>query len=686
MSAPPVPSRAAAHVAAITVLACTTLAMANLPADALPIEWLLAFTLPGAVMGLLRPHGVHSWWRALLALALQTGACYLALELVGPMSRPAALACTILPPLAFVTARHQDSDAALALFLSFCVLLVGVILDGVHLPLLLAYGAAGCASLRCAAHIAAHTLGRPSRRRPAMRAERLATVTSSLVLVLACLCAGFAIERTLGWLPSPSRQRTADAESPTEMRGPRSVGLSDSFVLDGGQGVLSELTGEQLVRVRSEAGDEVPGDLYLRSGFFAVPGLDRWQLGALERAPAPRADGHVLRRPLPRVATSWLELERFAGARNFVFVPPHTCEVRGLEDLIVDRTREWLRQREGSAQNVYQVGYQRLPHPAAEARLDPRASRLGLLGLPVGLDRRPFEDLLHEWRVGDDPARATDQIAAGLAARCRYDRIEPVGPYAHALENFLFASGDRRGYCMHFASAAALMLRLRGIPCRIGVGLYGGDPDRKEPGARIYGSQHAHAWVEIPYVDRGYVVFDPTPAAERGRRTPSRLDTTPTAEAGQPVPAGQAGEAAAEFLRWVTQPWLLVLALLLAVASAAWPTGTPQPPRIATPATAKTARRLLVRILRALGRAGHLRAHRQTLEAFARDLARRRRLLPEVEAAFLAYQEVRFGGRPFDPARERVLLHAVDAATRMPPFEPAGGPDASDRRADPERS
>ncbi|MEO6593703.1 MAG: transglutaminase domain-containing protein [Planctomycetota bacterium] len=645
--------------------------MANLPADALPIAWLLAFTLPGALLGLLPNRGAQTWRRALLALALQAAACYLALELVGPMSRPAALACTILPPLAFVAARRHDSDGALGLFLSFCVLLVGVILDGLHLPLLIAYGVAGCLCLRCAAHTAALSLGRASSIASTSRHRLIATLTSSLALVLGCLFAGFAIDRTLSWLPSPSRQRSADVNGPSDGQpGPRSVGLSDSFVLDGGLGVLSELHGEQLVRVRAEAGDEVPNDLYLRSGFFAVPGLDRWQLGTLERTPAARAKSHLLRRPLPQIRTSWLELERFDGARNFVFAPPHACEIRGLENLIVDSAREWMRQREGSPQDIYEVGYQRLPRPPPGAAIDPRASRLGLLGLPAGLDRRAFEDLLREWRVGDEPSGAIDQIAAGLAAHCRYDRIEPAGPHAHALENFLFANGDRRGYCMHFASAAALMLRLRGIPCRIGVGLYGGNPDRREPGARSYGSQHAHAWVEIPYLDRGYVVFDPTPAAERGQATPSRLDTSLPEHAADQAFAGRTRDALAEFVNWLTQPWLLVLALLLAIGSAAWPGRAQLPARASTPPTARTARRLLVRILRALSSAGHLRGHRQTLELFARDLAQQQRLLPEVQAAFAAYQEVRFGGRPFDRERERILAQAVDAASSMPPLQP----------------
>jgi hypothetical protein len=44
----------ARRVESLLLLCCTTLALANLPAKDLPLGWLLAFTLPGAVLGMLR--------------------------------------------------------------------------------------------------------------------------------------------------------------------------------------------------------------------------------------------------------------------------------------------------------------------------------------------------------------------------------------------------------------------------------------------------------------------------------------------------------------------------------------------------------------------------------------------------------------------------------------------------------
>ncbi len=655
--------RGTERLAAAALLTCAAVALANLPAQDFSPGWLAALVVPGLLLGRLPPATSH-WRRALLTSGLQALALWLGLEFAGTLSRPAALAGTILPPLAFVTSRRQETDGALGLFLSFCVLLVGVILDGVHAPLVFAYGLAACVTLRTTAHLAACRVGRAPQGMPTPR--RTATVFgSALALALPCLLAAYAVERSIGLLPTPGHSARDVVGAGGTDRGRRRVGLDDSFVLDGGRGTLADLHGEQLVRVRTATGQAVPEDLYLRSGFFATAGLDRWQIGQLDKQVAGRAESHPLRRPLPDAPVEWLELERFAGARNFVFAPPATVEIDGIDDLIVDDLREWLRQPDGSRQDAYALGYQRLPAPPADLPVDPRARRLGLLTLPTGTDLAPFEQLLDTWRVGTSPRAAAEAIAAGLMQHCRYDRVEPVGPHAHALENFLFADGDRRGYCMHFASAAALMLRLRGIPCRIGVGLYGGEADRSEAGARVYGSQHAHAWVEIPFVGRGFVVFDPTPPPERGRRMPSRLDERGVADAANAAQAEPAGSPWRTLLDFVLQPWLLVVALLLAIASTLWPAGPARPGAAAMPPVARNARRLLSRLLRALGAAGHGRRPGETLESFARTLAERGRLLPEVQAAFLAYQEVRFGGRAFDDARALVLQQGIVAAERM---------------------
>jgi transglutaminase-like putative cysteine protease len=655
MNALPI-ARAHRWTAQLLLAACTALALANLPGRDLPPAWLLAFALPGALLASSSRLAPRAWQRALLALVLQAGACWLAFELVGPMSRPAALACTILPPLGFATARSHEGDQALALFLSFCVLLVGTILDGLCAPLVAAYGACACMSLRCASHLATIAHSRSAR-------AKHGAFGGTVPLVLGSLLAMLAIDRALAWLPSPSRRAAPSAASGAPGVGDRQVGLDDTFLLDGTRGVLGDVAADVLVRARPLDGASLPGDLYLRSGFFTVPGLDRWQLGTIDPARGAAREHFVLHAPRPGVPVQHLELERSPTALAFVFVPPATCEVSGAFDLVVDGVREWVRQRAAVDVGAYTVSWQALAPPGPDDAVGPPTREL--LQLPRDFDRPRYERLLREWNVPKEPLAAMARIAEELARRCRYDRLDPIGPFANAVDNFLFAPADRRGYCMHFASAAALLLRVHGVPCRVAAGVFGGEPDRAHPGARVYGSQHAHAWVEVPFVDRGWVVFDATPPAGRGRAgsgaTDAIVSNPPPADDARPEAQG----LAARVSELAEQPWFVALLLVLALAASAWPRRRPAAAAIALPPLVANARRLLARTLQALAAAGEHREHGQTLERFASALAARERLAPAVEAAFAAYQRVRFGGRAFDAEHERALRAGLAAAHAM---------------------
>ncbi len=643
----------------LALFAATAAALVNLPSEELPTPWLLAFTLPGAVLGRWSRLSRSPWSRAVLASTLQALACWGALEWVGPMTRPAALACTILPPMAFATVRNHDADPSLPLFLSFCVLLVGIILDGLHLPLVLGYGVAAFLSLHGSTLAQSYRVSAARSTRPALRAL---DVSATSLLGMSFLLAVFAVDRTLSCVPSLSEGRST-AEGSNRGTQEREVGLDDTFTFDGPGGVLSELRGEQLVRVESFTGTP-PSDLYLRCGFFTAPGLDRWDIGPLELQPQSAPREHVFR-PERRIGTiRSLLIERYAGAAKFVFLPPHTTRVRGLTDLVVDQRREWIRPRRPS-ELPYEAIWQVPPPLGPPTRLEPAAADLGLVSLPEALDRRPYERLLQAWGVGDDPAQAMAALAEGLAKHCRYDRQAPSGPFEHELENFLFTDGDRRGYCMHFASAAALMLRMRGVPCRIAVGLYGGAPSGASSAARIYGSQHAHAWVEVPVEGHGYAVFDPTPPGVRGRgfvpdQRPS-LASDPDLQLQRSLlepTLRRVGEVLAMPWTWAAA---LAATLLLAALPRRAPRNKPDRRVIAQP----QARRKLQRLLRALAHAGHPRGHTQTLEHFARELGER--LAPDVRAAFTAYQEVRFGGRRFDDARAAAMDAGIRAAAAMQP-------------------
>ncbi len=103
-------------------------------------------------------------------------------------------------------------------------------------------------------------------------------------------------------------------------------------------------------------------------------------------------------------------------------------------------------------------------------------------------------------------AQLTRRVQAFLA-NYRYSTDAP--DHIRPLDAFLFE--DREGSCQHFAGAAALLLRLAGVPARVAVGFAPGVRD--SDGRWVVRDSDAHAWVEVWYQGLGWVVFDPTPGA-----------------------------------------------------------------------------------------------------------------------------------------------------------------------------
>ncbi|MBC7473366.1 MAG: DUF3488 domain-containing protein, partial [Candidatus Sericytochromatia bacterium] len=90
-----------------------------------------------------------------------------------------------------------------------------------------------------------------------------------------------------------------------------------------------------------------------------------------------------------------------------------------------------------------------------------------------------------------------------------YDINIPEFPEnVESIDYFLFE--QKRGYCEHFASSLAVMLRTLNIPTRLVTGFITG---KYNPITGYYEvkSSDAHAWVEVYFPYQGWVSFDPTP-------------------------------------------------------------------------------------------------------------------------------------------------------------------------------
>ncbi|MBS0614124.1 MAG: DUF3488 domain-containing protein [Proteobacteria bacterium] len=90
-----------------------------------------------------------------------------------------------------------------------------------------------------------------------------------------------------------------------------------------------------------------------------------------------------------------------------------------------------------------------------------------------------------------------------------YYTLTPPRLADNAVDEFLFET--RRGFCEHYASAFAVLMRAGGVPARVVTGYQGGEFNRFA-GYWIVRQSDAHAWNEVWLEGRGWVRADPTAA------------------------------------------------------------------------------------------------------------------------------------------------------------------------------
>jgi transglutaminase-like putative cysteine protease len=171
-----------------------------------------------------------------------------------------------------------------------------------------------------------------------------------------------------------------------------------------------------------------------------------------------------------------------------------------------------------------------------------------------------------------------------------YNEETDAAPEAQDVVDYvLFESQE--GYCVHYASAMAVLLRAEGIPARVVAGYYPAPFDLEE-GGYLYREKNAHLWVEVYFPGFGWIPFEPTAnrellsygvagASKAGAATPAPVASAPAPTAvATPPPVAEAPAGQPPALEPVTLPgfgrimaWLgLVAAGFVAAAAAvvAW--------------------------------------------------------------------------------------------------------------------
>lgn len=106
------------------------------------------------------------------------------------------------------------------------------------------------------------------------------------------------------------------------------------------------------------------------------------------------------------------------------------------------------------------------------------------------------------------------EIMEYLHKNAEYTLSPGSTPYGKDFIDY-FINENHKGYCVHFATSATLMLRKAGIPARYVEGYFVSEQDLKNADENGYISvpdSRAHAWTEVYYPLYGWTVVDFTPS------------------------------------------------------------------------------------------------------------------------------------------------------------------------------
>jgi hypothetical protein len=150
-----------------------------------------------------------------------------------------------------------------------------------------------------------------------------------------------------------------------------------------------------------------------------------------------------------------------------------------------------------------------LPFKFADKRFDEDLGNY----LQVPHSSTAFQELTDDFAVRyPDPTLRAQAIESWLRSSFGYTRSEfrKVPKKKSPVDAFLF--DWKEGNCEFFSTAMVLLLRNTGIPARNVAGFLGGQWNRIG-NYLIIREGDAHSWVEAHLPDRGWVMFDPTPAS-----------------------------------------------------------------------------------------------------------------------------------------------------------------------------
>jgi transglutaminase-like putative cysteine protease len=174
--------------------------------------------------------------------------------------------------------------------------------------------------------------------------------------------------------------------------------------------------------------------------------------------------------------------------------------------------------------------------------------------LPAGRNPRTVEFARNLRRNHPDDGDLVRSVLDMLHEQAYYYTLSPPPLGLDSVDQFLFET--RSGFCGHYASAFAVLMRAAGIPARVVTGYFGGSYNRYAD-YWIVRQSDAHAWDEIWIDGRGWQRVDPTAAID-----PRRID--------RGLQYQQSALSGADIDLRDTVPWLTDLRLRFDALRQAW--------------------------------------------------------------------------------------------------------------------
>ena len=176
-----------------------------------------------------------------------------------------------------------------------------------------------------------------------------------------------------------------------------------------------------------------------------------------------------------------------------------------------------------------------------------RTARQYYLALPENSNPRTQEISRNMRETAGSAEDFINQVLKKFNSEEFFYTLEPPPLGNNPVDRFLFDT--KRGFCEHYASAFAVMMRAAGIPSRIVLGYQGGEMNPMGE-YMIVRQADAHAWTEVWLPGRGWYRVDPTAAV-----APERIEEGRYGAMLDGVGAAWGLTAPSEWLYQVTMTW-----------------------------------------------------------------------------------------------------------------------------------